>query len=495
MPLPPLPILSADADDDKKALWLYLAHLKDSFDSFTPSQVAAALDLGGLGVHPGSPFDGITLPTSQPTPDTPTGLTATGFYRQIALSWDLDVNRFITGWEVQRANDAAFTTSVVTLTSARALMFMDEGLGDVVTRYYRIRALTKDPATFSPYTTVVSAATLASDATVLDQTKVIALYVQRTRIRDALINTAKIEDLAVNTAKITDAAILTAKIADAQITTAKVALAAITAALIGDAQITTAKIADLAVTNAKVNTLAADKLTAGTITALLKIAANNIELDGVNNVIIIRDSQGSPIIRVKIGQLAGGSGDFGVIIYNSSGNVMWSSLDNGAQSLGIKDLAVLTDKLNDLAVATAKIANNAVTANAAYGSGVVGYVNNTTSYTDTGATVTLTTTGSPVLLIGVGNMLTEWTGGGTALNRCVSAYKVVRDSTDLREFGHGDNIWGNALAANIIEPGCFFYVDVPSAGSHTYKVQGKVSTSSTQFTIDRLDMIAVELKK
>lgn len=512
MALPPLPTLediSEDAGPDvvavqrnAEAVWHYLARLKENLDGFTPTQAANALTLGS---GEGNPFAGITLPSAPTTPSTPTGLSATGFYRQVVLAWDLDPNPFITGWLVQRADDLAFTSNVVTLTEARALMFEDRDLGDSVTKYYRLRALTKDPATFSSFTAVVSATTLADDTTVLATIGTAAVLLQRAFIQTAVINSAKIAD----------ASIITAKIADLAVTTAKVDSLAVTTAKIANLAVETGKIADLAVTAAKILSLNADKITAGTITALVKIAANNIELDGVNNRIDIKDgsgnviiridgaartlsifdTQGSPVLRVLIGRLGSGANDYGIVIQNASGNAMWSSLDSGVQSVGIKDLAVLTAALNDLAVATGKIANNAVTANAAYGSGAVGYTNSTTSYTDTGATVTLTTTGSPVVIVGNGNALTEWTGGGSGLKRIVGAWKLVRDSTDLREGGHADNVDASVGAPNIIGPAPFLYVDTPTAGSHTYKVQGKVSTSTTQLTIDKYDLVAVEFKK
>ena len=87
MPLPPLPTLSAEASQDDKALYLYLKHLKDGLDGFTPSQVAAALNIGALGSGPGSPLNEVTLPVATPTPATPVMAAPIGFYRQIVTSW------------------------------------------------------------------------------------------------------------------------------------------------------------------------------------------------------------------------------------------------------------------------------------------------------------------------------------------------------------------------------------------------------------------------
>ncbi|MDD3267566.1 MAG: hypothetical protein PHC75_10360, partial [Burkholderiales bacterium] len=61
------------------------------------------------------------------------------------------------------------------------------------------------------------------------------------------------------------------KIGDTAITEDKLANYAVTNSKIGTLAVTTAKIANLAVTDAKISSLSADKITAGTITALIQI--------------------------------------------------------------------------------------------------------------------------------------------------------------------------------------------------------------------------------
>lgn len=486
MSLPPLPLLTEDASADTQALWLWCANLRTSLEDFTPSQVAAALDIGSLGYGPGSPFAGITLPVAAATPDTPTGLQAFGLYRQICLAWDLDVNPNITGWTVQRADDLAFTANVVTLTSARALAFRDEALGDAVTKYYRIRAEGKTAS--SPFTAVVSATTLAADTTALDVMRGACVYLQRVHLGTAVIDTARIAD----------ASILTAKIADLQVTTGKIALLAVTTALIDNLGVTTGKIANLAVTNAKVNDLAADKLTAGTINVLVQLTNQTIKLDGVNSQITITDTQGAPVIRVQIGKLSAGSSDYGLIVYNASGNVMWSSLDSGAQSIGIKDLAIISDKLNDLAVLTGKINTNAVTGRTVYASAGVGFTNSTTTYADTGATATYTVVATgDVEIKAVCNMLVESTTGLPTYDRGIAAIRLVKDGatgSPLRYAGYACNYTGNS--GNFIGPVSLYYLDpAVTNGSHTYKIQGAVGNAISRMTIDIVDLTVEELKR
>ena len=348
MSLPALPVLSSEASEDLEALWLYLAKIKDILDNDVPAAVAGAVDLGGLGYSPFNALAQVTLPPAPGPPATPTGLTATAFYKQIGLSWDLDVNPGITGWTVQRADDAAFTVHVTTLTSARALSFLDKDLDIATTYYYRIRAVGQN-GEVSPYTAVVSALTLADTSTVLTQLQSAVLYLQRAHIGAAVIGSAQIDAAAIVSATIADGSIGTAKITDAAITQAK----------IGALAVGTAQIGNLAVTNGKIASLVADKLTSGTINVLLRLTNDRITLDGTAGTITITDEASQ--IRALLGKLGGGSTDYGLTLFDASGAVMWDAEAQGATNAGIAGLAVDTSKLALLAVQTAQIANQSVT--------------------------------------------------------------------------------------------------------------------------------------
>lgn len=131
-------------------------------------------------------------------------------------------------------------------------------------------------------------------------------------IVDAAVGEDQIADLAIGTAKIKDAAIVTAKI--------------------GDLQVVTAKIDDLAVNNAKIANVAVGKLTAGTIgTNAIYLGGTQFELDGVNTKMVVKDTQGSPVTRIELGKLGVGSTNYGLIIRDSSGNVILNS--GGAGSI------------------------------------------------------------------------------------------------------------------------------------------------------------------
>lgn len=100
--------------------------------------------------------------------------------------------------------------------------------------------------------------------------------IKEAQIANLAVTSAKIADLAVTNAKIGTAAIKSANIEDLSVTTLKIGDTAITEAKIAALAVTTNKIADLAVTNAKIDSLSANKITAGTITALISIMSPQI---------------------------------------------------------------------------------------------------------------------------------------------------------------------------------------------------------------------------
>jgi hypothetical protein len=152
--------------------------------------------------------------------------------------------------------------------------------------------------------------------------------------------------------------------------------------------------------------------------------------------------------------------------------------DSNVTTAKIADLNVTTAKINDLAVTTAKINDGAVTQakRAALGQQVSSSsgnfsVSGSTSYTDvTNLSVTLTTTGRPVMLV-----LVPDAAGGTSstIGNAGSSYagyiKFLRDATSLGELTYQQATYNSGQTPVI--------VDVPSAGTYTYKVQAKTNSA------------------
>lgn len=108
---------------------------------------------------------------------------------------------------------------------------------------------------------------------------------------------------------------------------------------------TTADIAVAAITAASgiVLDLTADVITAGHITSssIYLGSGTTFHLDGTNKVIEIKDTQGSPVTRLKIGKLGAASTDYGIEIYDSSGVLRWHK-SFGSQKSELQSGAAIT---------------------------------------------------------------------------------------------------------------------------------------------------------
>lgn len=151
-------------------------------------------------------------------PATPTGLTLTAFALAVALTWNPNAERDVAYYELQRADNSAFTTNLVTR-QVDGTAYVDN-TQDTVSRFYRIRAVRRSRQSdgsslvASPYTTAVQGGGL-------------------------LVSTTVIQDLAITTAKIGDLQVATAKIQDLTVTTLKIANNAVSNRAFGSTDLTT----------------------------------------------------------------------------------------------------------------------------------------------------------------------------------------------------------------------------------------------------------------
>ena len=179
----------------------------------------------------------------------------------------------------------------------------------------------------------------------------------------------------------------------------------------------------------------------------------------------------------------------------ATANYAAASVDAAA----IASSAVTTAKINDSAVTTAKINDAAVTQakRAALGqqiSSAIDFNTTSTSYVDvTNATVTITTTGRPVYLslnAGAPATNTAWLAVTPhASNGGRMALKLVKDSTDVAEVEYQA---GDAGGSTIKFGAPFVFIDTPSAGTYTYKLQLKEYNGGTAF-VRNWKLIAFEL--
>ena len=151
------------------------------------------------------------------------------------------------------------------------------------------------------------------------QTRNIAnLNVTTEKIKDQAVTTNKIADLNVTTGKINNLAVTTMKINNMAVTTEKLNDGAVTTSKIYDQNVTTPKIKDYAVTNIKLATdsVTNDKILNHTINGLNKIQYRSIEAININT--------------------------------------------NGVARDNLQDACVNTQKIEDLAVTNAKLANETI---------------------------------------------------------------------------------------------------------------------------------------
>lgn len=190
---------------------------------------------------------------------------------------------------------------------------------------------------------------------------------------------------------------------------------------------------------------------------------------------------------------------------------MPSSIQNGGSEIGfivdtpqIKNLAVTEAKLAASAVATAKIADGAVTRakREAIGqqlsSSCNNYTSSSASATDiTNLSVSITTTGKPVFLGlvsdgsgNVSNLLVNPTAGTTTIR---SFYTFVRSGTTIAENEVGNIVNSSGTVHSVRIPvSSLSHIDVVAAGTYTYKVQVRCA-ADTGVGVNYAKLIAYEM--
>lgn len=164
--------------------------------------------------------------------------------------------------------------------------------------------------------------------------------------------------------------------------------------------------------------------------------------------------------------------------------------------------AVETAKINDSAVTTAKINDGAVTQakRAALGQQISStcdiFSTTSTSAVDvTNLSITITTTGRPVFLTlikndGVANPSTI-TVNDTDASAAATLY-ILRDSTEIYETNLVVAATGATSVQLTVPPGIINHIDIPAAGTYTYKVQAAVS-SGDNMGMAHMKLVAFEL--
>lgn len=162
-----------------------------------------------------------------------------------------------------------------------------------------------------------------------------------------------------------------------------------------------------------------------------------------------------------------------------------------------------SDKFVDLSVTGGKLADSAVTRakqparNIANGSDISSTLHFTTSYSDvTDATLSITTTGRPVLVwfqtnttaltVEESEIVVDTSGSTNPAN-----IKLLRDSTDLAEWTLQTD---TGQAFHGVVSSSIMFLDEPSAGTYTYKFQSKIDTTpGDTLTFTNMTLYAMEI--
>jgi len=162
---------------------------------------------------------------------------------------------------------------------------------------------------------------------------------------------------------------------------------------------------------------------------------------------------------------------------------------------GIADLAITTAKLGALSVTKAKLAALGQQISNSSGS----FTGSSSTYADiTNLNVTITTTGRPVF---VGLMTNESGSAGwilATLNVPVLSanIKFLRDATQILEAPIFPLIASSGIVPPTttgVIPSSFSVLDVPSAGTYTYKAQYFVGSGAGSLEVKNVKLFAFEL--
>ena len=207
--------------------------------------------------------------------------------------------------------------------------------------------------------------------------------------------------------------------------------------------------------DAHINSLVVNKLLAGTINVAFNIAIaagigtnTTVALDGVNQLLTVYDTQIPQRARIWLGRLGGGGSEYGLMIWNNVGQLMWD-FNSGASSLGIQDLAVTNAKIANAAITNAKIGNlevdNAKIQNLTVGTGKIAPDAVTVSVAYSSLTPINSAAATETFVTNIsfpevqpGDQILMWaSASGTASVDNALALRIREDSMGGAEYGYG----------------------------------------------------------
>ncbi|MGG3920346.1 phage tail spike protein [Geobacillus thermodenitrificans] len=320
-------------------------------------------------------------------PDIPTNFTATGGFKKIILTWDIELSRVVDHYEIYASQTQNFIPDETNLIWKGKSNAYTHDVDVDQTWYYRLRAVNAYGKE-SGFTAEVSASTVKilsddilfgeinakhlADLAVIAE-KLANGAITNEKIADRAVNNEKLADLSISAEKLRDGIIDDKKLADLAVTAEKLANGSITTPKLADGAVDTAKIVDEAITKAKIEAGAIDNTKLDRTSAnKIRIYSDDITEGAVTKLKIAADAVDSSRLAdlaVEASKLANSAVTTDKISNGAINNTKLADLSISASKLqnGIIDNA----KLADLAVTAQKLANGAITS-AKIGTAAVG---------------------------------------------------------------------------------------------------------------------------
>ncbi len=221
------------------------------------------------------------------TPPPPTGVSASGAFQNVIISFNVATFANFSHAEVFAASSNSFASRVFIGQTTAGVFSHSIGTGQ--TRYYWVRFVnTQNTAgPFNSTTGTVASTALIDTQHIADSlitaAKLVDGAVSEVKVATNAITETKISNNAITTDKLAANSVVADKIAANQITAAKMVAGTITAAsgIIGNLAIDSAQIIDGAIVNAKIGNLAVDDAKIANLNAT-KITAGQIDTARIN---------------------------------------------------------------------------------------------------------------------------------------------------------------------------------------------------------------------
>lgn len=116
----------------------------------------------------------------------------------------------------------------------------------------------------------------------------------------------------------------------------------------------------------------------------------------------------------------------------------------------------------------------------------------------TDQSVTLTTTGRPVMLLLIGGLSSTEASISVRNNNtehiAEGVFELRRSTTQIQQFFLRLQADSNGTIVQLnVPPGCITFIDTPSAGTHSYNLRGRVTDTDTSLSATDVKLVAYEL--